>query len=207
MATASYQKVDNMVRKYGGRSSALIQVLQDVMTEYGYLPKEALDRVGLRLQVPLSRIYSVATFYKTFSLEPKGEHQIHVCMGTACHVRGAKMIADKIYRDLKLAGEGTTSDKKWSVDEVACVGACAMGPVLVIDGAVHGKMSQAGFDKFMKKFSRAEQAAEESAPAAKADTKKKKPTGKAAKKAVPKKAAKKAALKTKPGKTQKKSKK
>lgn len=153
------KNIGGFIRRYGKNESSLIQVLQDVQGEYGYLPKEALEYVGESLGVPLSRVYHVATFYAAFSLVPKGRHQIYVCMGTACHVRGAKMIGEKVCRDLKVESGRTTEDGEWSVDEVACIGACAIGPVIVADGEVLGGMTQSKFDRFLRRHKRAQKTA------------------------------------------------
>jgi NADH-quinone oxidoreductase subunit E len=200
MAQVSTQAVDRMIERYGGDSDSLIQILQDVQEKYGYLPRPALEKVARGLNVPTSRVYNVATFYAAFSLTPKGRHRIHVCLGTACHVRGAQLIADKVHRDLGIAAGGTTADGEFSVDHVACVGACAMGPVVVVDGEVHGEVTQAKIDRMLRAFTRekaavqAPEAAADKTPAGKngkakkpaATAKAKKP---AAKKPAPKKAA------------------
>ena len=105
------------------------------------LPKEVLDRVGERLQVPMSRILHIATFYKAFSLVPKGRHQVHVCMGTACHVRGATRVLDTVQDLTGLHPGETDPDMKFSLETVNCLGCCALGPVMEIDGKTHGKVS------------------------------------------------------------------
>jgi NADH-quinone oxidoreductase subunit E len=192
--TTSVAKVDALIDKYGPEPGSLILVLQDVMAELGYLPREVLDHVGARLGVSSGRVYHVATFYNAFSLTPKGRHRVHVCMGTACHVRGAAMIRDKVCRDLKVESGGTTKDGEWSVDEVNCVGACAMGPVVVVDGDVHGQMTQAKFDKVLKVLRAPAEgsAAPAPAPAKPAPGKPAaKPAAKPVKKSAPKKPAKK----------------
>ena len=137
------RRIDQIIDGHGGEPSSLIQVLLEIQAEARWLPGEALDRVGERLGVPLSRIRHLATFYKAFSLVPKGRHLVHVCMGTACHVRGAPRILDTL-QDLTGIGPGETDlDLKFSLDTVNCLGCCALGPVVEVDGRTHGKVSAA----------------------------------------------------------------
>jgi len=114
--------------------------LQDIQAEYNYLPKEALMDVSQALGAPLSQVYSIATFFRAFSLEPRGRYLINVCLGTACHVRGAMRILEAIERELDIKAGGTTKDLKFTLETVNCVGCCALGPVVVIDGEYHGQM-------------------------------------------------------------------
>ena len=135
--------IDDIVDRHGGEPSSLIQVLLDIQAEQRWLPKGALVRVAERLDVPLTRIQHIATFYKAFSLVPKGRHEIHVCMGTACHVRGAPRVLDTV-QELTGIGPGETDlDMKFSLETVNCLGCCALGPVMEIDGKTHGKVSTA----------------------------------------------------------------
>lgn len=137
------KKIDRIIGKHKGVADSLIQVLLDIQSEYQWLPKEALQRVGERLQVPMSRIQHIATFYKAFSLVPKGRHKVHVCMGTACHVRGAPRILDML-QDLTGIHPGETDlELKFSLETVNCLGCCALGPVVEIDGKTHGNVSTA----------------------------------------------------------------
>lgn len=134
-------RIDQIIDKHLCEPSSLIQVLLDIQSENHWLPKQALDRVGERLQVPMSRIQHIATFYKAFSLVPKGRHEVHICMGTACHVRGAARVLDTV-QDLTGIKPGETDlDLKFSVETVNCLGCCALGPVMEVDGKTHGKMS------------------------------------------------------------------
>jgi len=119
----------------------LIQVLLTIQSEHHWLPKTALERVSEKLQVPLTRIQQVATFYKAFSLVPKGRHEIHICMGTACHVRGATRVLDTVQEVTGLQPGETDLDLKFSLEKVNCLGCCALGPVMEIDGKTHGKMA------------------------------------------------------------------
>jgi NADH-quinone oxidoreductase subunit E len=140
-------KTKEVVKKHGGDKSSLIAILQDIQEEFNYLPKDALMAAGKALEIPASRIYEVATFYNAFSLKPRGEHVVRLCMGTACHVRGAASILDKLERTLGIKPGETSSDQKFTLETVNCVGACALGPVMVIDGEYHGQVNMAKVDK------------------------------------------------------------
>jgi len=143
-------KIDKIMDKYPSDPSSLIQVLLEIQSENHWLPKEALERVSEKLQVPLNRIQHIATFYKAFSLVPKGRHEIHVCVGTACHVRGAQRVLDRV-QDLTGISPGETDlDMKFSLETVNCLGCCALGPVMVVDGEYHGKMAPAKSEDVLK---------------------------------------------------------
>jgi NADH-quinone oxidoreductase subunit E len=145
-------RIDQIIDKYDGKESSVIQVLLEIQRENRWLPGEVLDRVSEKLSVPLSRIQQIVTFYKAFSLSPKGRHEIHVCMGTACHVRGAPRVLDTV-QDLTGIKPGETSpDLKFSLKTVNCVGCCALGPVVVIDGEYHGKMAPATSEDVLKNY-------------------------------------------------------
>ncbi|MHB9130862.1 MAG: NAD(P)H-dependent oxidoreductase subunit E [Armatimonadota bacterium] len=132
--TADIEKtIEDVLLRYQGQSSSLIGVLQDVQAVLHHLPEEALRMVAERLGVPMSRVYNVATFYNAFTLEPRGKHIVKVCMGTACHVRGAPRILDEISRHLQISAGETTDDGEFTLETVNCLGACALGPVVVID--------------------------------------------------------------------------
>lgn len=118
--------------------SSLVMLLQDIQEHYNYLPRETLGLVAEKLGVPGSQVYAVATFYKVFSLEPRGRHICRVCAGTACHVRGGRLLIDEAERLLGIRAGETTDDGEYSLDVVNCVGACAMAPLVVIDDKVHG---------------------------------------------------------------------
>jgi NADH-quinone oxidoreductase subunit E len=145
-------KTKQIIKKYKGDKSALIAVLQDIQEVFNYLPKEALITVGDAMGIPTSRVYEVATFYNAFSLNPRGEHIVKVCVGTACHVRGASAILDKFERTLFIKPGETNQDQKFSLELVNCVGACALGPVVVIDTEYHGQMTMAKVDKIIGKL-------------------------------------------------------
>ncbi len=132
--------VKDIVKKHHHDQGQLIGILQDVQKEFNYLPKDALHKVAKYLEVPVSRVYSVATFFKTFSLAPRGKHHICVCMGTACHVRGAPRVLGELERGTGLTEGQTSPDLSFTLETVNCVGACALGPVVVVNGEYHGKI-------------------------------------------------------------------
>jgi NADH-quinone oxidoreductase subunit E len=145
-------RIDQIIDKYPSDASSLVQVLLEIQREYHWLPKEALEKVGTKLQVPYNRIQQIVTFYKAFSLVPKGRHEINICTGTACHVRGAPRLIDSV-RDLIGIGPGETDlDLKFTLETVNCVGCCALGPVMVIDGEYHGKMAPAKSEDVLKNY-------------------------------------------------------
>lgn len=146
-------EVQSIIKKYNRKKEFLICILQDIQTKYGYLPKDALIFVSNKLEIPLIQVYSVATFFKAFSLQPRGKHVIHVCLGTACHVRGAERILDKIKRDLKINPGETTKDMNFTLKTVNCLGACALGPMIVVDDDYHSHMTQTKVDDVLKKYS------------------------------------------------------
>jgi NADH-quinone oxidoreductase subunit E len=145
--TVDTNKAKEIVARYHGERSSLIAILQDIQEAYRYLPKDILAYVSKELLIPLTRIYEVATFYKAFSLTPQGEHIVKLCVGTACHVRGAANILDKLERDLRLKPGQTSRDFKFTLETVNCVGACALGPVMVLDGEYHGQVNLKKVDK------------------------------------------------------------
>jgi len=146
------EKVGKVLKKYQQDKAMLVSILQDVQAEYRYLPQEALEEVSHGLDVPMSQVYSVATFFKAFSLEPRGRHLVNVCVGTACHVRGAVRVLDKLERDLNLQPGETSSDLKYSLETVNCVGACALGPIVIIDEEYHGGMDTDKVESVLKNY-------------------------------------------------------
>jgi NADH-quinone oxidoreductase subunit E len=145
-------KIDAIVENYNGEVGQLIGILQDIQSSHNYLPKEALIRVSERLGIPLSQIFGVVTFFRAFSLRPRGRHQINVCLGTACHVRGGVRILDKLERDLGIKAGETTHDRRFTVDTVRCLGCCSLAPVMVIDEDTYGRLSQGGLPKLLKTY-------------------------------------------------------
>jgi NADH-quinone oxidoreductase subunit E len=145
-------KVEIICRKYEKKPEQLIGILQDVQKEYNYLPREAVERVSLELNVPLSRVFAVATFFGAFSLTPRGKNHVCVCMGTACHVRGAPNVLSEIERELGVKAGETDKDLKFTLETVNCVGACALGPVAVVNGEYHGKLTTQKVGELAKKM-------------------------------------------------------
>jgi len=144
--------IDQLIDKYHSDASSLIEILLDIQCENRWLPKEALEKIGKRLGVPINRILQIGTFYKTFSLVPKGRHEIHVCTGTACHVRGAPRILDSVQGLTGIKPGETDLDLKFSLDTVNCVGCCALGPVMIVDGEFYGKMMPARSGDVLKHY-------------------------------------------------------
>jgi NADH-quinone oxidoreductase subunit E len=135
------ERIDQIIDHHQGKASSLIQILLEIQSENHWLSNDALKQVSEKLQVPFTRVMHIATFYKAFSLVPKGRHEVHICMGTACHVRGATRVLDTV-QDLTGIKPGETDlDFKFSLETVNCLGCCALGPVMEIDGKTHGKMS------------------------------------------------------------------
>lgn len=151
----SLKRVDEIVSIYDSDKEFLIHVLQDVSSEYGYLPEPCLRRVTERLDIPLTEVFAAATFYKAFSLEPRGRHLIRVCLGTACHVRGASQVLSKIERRLSIEAGQTSRDLMFTLKIVNCLGACALGPVVMVDGEYHGQMTQAKVDRLLDRYTEA----------------------------------------------------
>ncbi len=145
------EKLNKLLEEYEKERGSLIGLLQDIHEEFGYLPEEYLREASRRLNIPLSRFYSLVTFYSTFRLEPIGKHHVCACVGTACHVRGAPLIVDTIERELGIKAGETSEDGEYTLDVVNCVGACALGPLVTVDGEFHGKMTQKSVKKLMKK--------------------------------------------------------
>jgi NADH-quinone oxidoreductase subunit E len=146
------QAVKPIIERYHAEPRALIAILQDVQETYNYLPPEVLTEVSHQLQIPLSRAYSVATFFKAFSLVPRGRHSLNVCLGTACHVRGGQRIMEKLERDLDIKCGETTTDLRFSLEEVHCLGCCGLAPVVTVDDDLYGKLSLTRVSRILKKY-------------------------------------------------------
>jgi NADH-quinone oxidoreductase subunit E len=146
------ENLENVIGERGSDSSQLIGILQDIQSEYNYLPLAAIMQLSETLKVPFSRLYSIATFFKAFSLEPRGKHIITVCMGTACHVRKSPRIVDEISRSLGVKGGETTPDRLFTLETVNCLGTCALGPVAVIDGKYYGNLTVRKVGALLKKY-------------------------------------------------------
>jgi NADH-quinone oxidoreductase subunit E len=141
--------IERIIDRYQAKPTALIMVLQEVQQRYHYLPRPALELIGARLDLALSQIHGVATFYRAFSLEPRGRHHVCVCTGTACHVRNSRSIVEKLERDLGVGRGKTTGDGAVTLDTVNCVGCCALGPVATVDGAYWGNLTVSDVDRLL----------------------------------------------------------
>lgn len=146
------EKVDKIIDRYSDKQGILIQLLLDIQDEFNWIPEEAIVRISERLQVPVSQIYRIASFYKVMSLAPIGRHLIQVCLGTACHVRGGPKIRDKVEEHLKVKTGETTSDMKFTLRVVNCLGCCALGPVMVVDKDYHGKITTAKVKEVLESY-------------------------------------------------------
>lgn len=150
------QKIKSFIIKYNKERKALISILQDIQAEYNYLPQEALRFVSESMGIPLIDIIGVATFYRAFSLEPRGKHLVTVCLGTACHVRGGPKILEEFERKLSINAGETTKDNEFTLETVACLGCCAIGPVVVVDGDYHAQTTIRKVDSILKKYRKKE---------------------------------------------------
>ncbi len=146
------EKVEEILHSYRHEEAMLVSILQDVQKVYNYLPKEALTQVSHGLNVPLTRVYSVATFFRAFTLTPRGRHIINVCLGTACHVRGGVRVLERLEQDLGIKRGETTQDLKFTLETVNCVGACALGPNVIIDGEYSGQMTMEKVKPLIEKY-------------------------------------------------------
>lgn len=145
-------KIDQIIDKHGCQAGSLIQILLDIQSENHWLPREALNRVSEKLQVPMSKIQHITTFYKSFSLVPKGRHEVHICMGTACHVRGAQRVLDTVQDQIGIKAGETDVELKFSLETVNCIGCCALGPVMVVDGEYHGNIAPSQIETVLKNY-------------------------------------------------------
>ena len=144
--------VCDIIERHGFQKASLISILQDIQAEMNFLPRKALLQVSRSLDISLTSIYEVATFYKAFSLEPKGRHTLQVCLGTACHVRGGARVLDYIENRLDVKSGKTTKDLAFSLERVNCLGACALGPMMVIDKKYYGKVNSNKIEAILKKY-------------------------------------------------------
>ncbi len=142
-------KLHGLITKYNDESGTVIGLLQDIHEAYGFLPEEILNQVSTEIEVPLSTLYSLATFYSSFRLEPMGKHHICTCVGTACHVKGAPFVVETLERELGIKAGETTPDGEYTFDTVNCLGACALAPLVVVDGEYHGRMDQKKAQKLL----------------------------------------------------------
>lgn len=145
-------RLNPILKKYNNDSGMLVSILQDVQAALGYLPREAIVDVSKLLNVPLTQVYSVATFFKAFTLIPRGRHQIQVCLGTACHVRGSERVLETFERELGIKPGESDKDLTFSLETVNCVGACALGPIVIIDGNYSGDVKNDSVKPLLAKY-------------------------------------------------------
>jgi NADH-quinone oxidoreductase subunit E len=145
-------KITTIVKKYKKDKSQLVSIMQDIQAEYNYLPRAALDKLSKQLDIPQSHVYSMATFFRAFSLKERGKHIINVCLGTACHVRGGELILESLERQLNIKRGETTPDRKFTLESVNCMGCCATGPVVKIDEEYYGHMTNDKVEPMLNKY-------------------------------------------------------
>ncbi len=145
-------KITTIVKKYKKDKSQLVSIMQDIQAEYNYLPRAALDKLSKQLDIPQSHVYSMATFFRAFSLKERGKHIINVCLGTACHVRGGELILESLERQLNIKRGDTTPDRKFTLESVNCMGCCATGPVVKIDEEYYGHMTNDKVEPMLNKY-------------------------------------------------------
>lgn len=144
--------INDILERYGLEKGALIPILQEVQENIGYLSQEAISQISKSVNMSESEIYGVASFYSQFYFTPRGKHTVKVCLGTACHVRGGQRIMDEVQKQLGIKSGETTNDYNYSLDAVACFGSCALGPVMVVDKTVFGRMSSARVNDILNEY-------------------------------------------------------
>ena len=147
-----FAKVDAILERFAGVKGALIPVLQEAQGAYGFLPKDIISRIAQTLKIPVSQVYGVVTFYSQFHLNPRGRNIIRVCQGTACHVRGAKAVLKALEDELRIAPGQTTTDERFTLETVACLGACGLAPVLMINDDTHGRLTPETVCKLLDRY-------------------------------------------------------
>ena len=150
------QILDAILERHNREPANVIAILQDIQAEVNWLPEEDLRYVCTELDIPPSKMMALATFYKAFSLQPRGKHVVQVCQGTACHVRGAVRILGAIERELGIEGGQTDEDLQWTLETVGCLGACALGPIVVVDGEYHGQMTSVKATRLLQRIKKAD---------------------------------------------------
>jgi len=153
-----FERVEAIIREYGGSRDSLISILHDIQSEYHYLPEDMLRLVAGQLELPLIQVYGVATFFRAFTLKPRGKHIVSVCLGTACHVRGAPAVLDEAKRQLGIEPGDTTEDMLFTLETVNCLGACALGPIVVVDGKYHGQVRAVKVKTILSRYKKAPRA-------------------------------------------------
>jgi NADH-quinone oxidoreductase subunit E len=149
---ADERTLEDILERHGRAASQIIGILQDVQSVFHYLPEPQLRRISRELDIPLTRLYAIATFYKAFRLVPRGRHELSLCMGTACHVRGAMRVKDAIERGLGIKAGGTTDDMRFSFETVRCLGCCGQAPVMVVDEELVTKLDHLTVGKALEKY-------------------------------------------------------
>ncbi len=148
--------LDGILENHGRDPANVIAILQDIQAEANWLPEEDLRYVCQALDIPFSKMMALATFYRAFSLSPRGRHIVSVCLGTACHVRGGERILGTVERELGIHGGETDADLQWTLETVGCLGACALGPIVVVDGEYHGQMTSVKATRLLQKIKKAD---------------------------------------------------
>jgi NADH:ubiquinone oxidoreductase subunit E len=146
------EKVDSLIDSYADKKEQLISLLQDIQAEFNYLPQDVLVRVSQKLDIPLGQVFSVATFFRAFSLKPRGRHLVTICLGTACHVKGGQRLVDKMERDYGIKPGETSEDMRFTLETVNCLGCCALGPVAVVDGKYKSRMNADKLDRVLRRY-------------------------------------------------------
>lgn len=149
------EKLLEIIEKHSEEKGALLNLLLEVQEEYNYLPKDVLTEISSTMDIPLSRLYSMASFFKDFSLTPRGKHTIHICTGTACQVWGAQRLVEKVSEELNIEPGGTTEDLQFTLDTVNCPGCCGLAPVVIVDKEIYGKVSRNKLLSLIRKYKKA----------------------------------------------------
>jgi NADH:ubiquinone oxidoreductase subunit E len=157
VATVSEEKVLQIIRNWGSDQSFLVEMLQDVQGEYRYIPAEAVETIAREVNVSIGQVYHLATFFKGFSLEPRGEYVVSVCMGTACHVKGAPRIVDACCRELGIKEGETSADGRFTIETVRCLGCCGLAAVVTVNDELHGHVNAATVPRLLKRYKKREQ--------------------------------------------------
>lgn len=148
----NYEILFEIIEKFKGAKGSLIPILQEVQKAYGYLSQDIILRVGQSLNIPASQIYGVVTFYSQFHLNPRGKNIIRVCQGTACHVRGAKSVLQAIEDQLQITAGETTEDLQYTIENIACIGACGLAPVIMVNDDTHGRLKAKDIPDLLEKY-------------------------------------------------------
>jgi NADH-quinone oxidoreductase E subunit len=148
----NYDKVKELIERYGRKKTALMPILHDVQEHYGYIPQTAQDLIAAELNIPLTDVYGLITFYARFSLVPQGKNRVSICMGTACYVKGAEKVLHAVKKSLGINSGETTEDGLFSIDETYCIGACGLAPVMTVNENVYGKMTSEQVEEVLSKY-------------------------------------------------------